>query len=81
VGGVGVFEVDSREPVTRIELALSAWKADVPPQHFTGVALKFIAGFLREVLPHILPLKVSVALDAVVGFSVGLLFCVVTVGG
>jgi hypothetical protein len=45
------------------------------------VALKFIAGFLREVLPHILPLKVSVALDAVVGFSVGLLFCVVTVGG
>lgn len=23
------------ERVTRIELALSAWKAEVPPQHFT----------------------------------------------
>ncbi len=25
------------ERVTRIELALSAWKAEVPPQHFTRV--------------------------------------------
>ncbi len=43
MGGAQPFRGDPRERATRIELALSAWEADVMPFHYARVWLYWVS--------------------------------------